>query len=177
MVSDLWADKQTIIMQFALPIMPAHQLLHLCSRSEALFYFSLLIFTIIWHKIDNIVNEFPGRHLVAKHLQANRIVMKIWVVSLHCVLERPLTESLGKREGGDTGSSTALCNYCRSCCIVTISDRLWHRWIWPQSQGPCRVKGQGCSKLTRKPGAFVRQRNTRQFRRDDTQLERAFYWI
>lgn len=39
-------------------------------------------------------------------------------------LERSLLECLGKKEGGDTGSSTALCNYCGSCCIVTIFDRL-----------------------------------------------------
>lgn len=51
---------------------------------------------------------------------------------LHSILESSLLECLGKREGGDTGSSTALCNYCGSCCIVTIFDRLWHRWIWPQ---------------------------------------------
>lgn len=58
-----------------------------------------------------------------------------------------MLERLGKREGGDTGSTTALCNYCGSCCIVTIFDRLWHRWIWPQTR---KLKGWGCSKLTKR---------------------------
>lgn len=45
----------------------------------------------------------------------------------------PRKESLlqhpGEKEGGDTGSSAAPCNYCGSRCIVTIFDGLRHRWV------------------------------------------------
>lgn len=59
--------------------------------------------------------------------------------SLHWTLEKSLLEWLGSREGGDTGASAALCNYCGCCCIVTIFDRLWHRWIWPQRRTKSRA--------------------------------------
>jgi len=47
--------------------------------------------------------------------------------------------------GGDTGSSTPLCNYCGSRCIVTIFDRLRHTDGFDhrdsQSQGADKEEG------------------------------------
>lgn len=55
-------------------------------------------------------------------------------------LERSLLECFGKREGGDTGSSTAMGNYCGSCCIVTILNRLRLRWARPQRLAKSRAR-------------------------------------
>lgn len=78
---------------------------------------------------------------------------------LRAILERSLLKRLGKREGGDTGSSAALCNYCGSCCIVTIFDRLQHRWIWPHRLA--KVKGWGRSEPTRKKGELLKKSDGR----------------
>lgn len=73
------------------------------------------------------------------------------------ILERSLSERLGETEGGDTGSPAALCNYCGSCCIVTIFRQTVTQMDLTardsQSRGPDRVEGQGCHGMSRK-GSF-----------------------
>lgn len=142
MVSDLWIDKHTIIIHFEQQIMLSQQLHKSCSRWVVMLYLSSLTFTIIWRMTSSLVNEILWRHTLVTCLQTYRILVKSCLQiagSLHSILERSLLERLGKREGGDTGSSTAMCNYCGSCCIVTIFDRLWHRWIWPQKLAKSRA--------------------------------------
>lgn len=148
-------DKHIVIIQFAQQIMQSQQLPHLCSNWVAVSSLCINLYHNLAQQ-EKIVNEIQSMHTVVKCLHATRCFSDILqgVGSLHSILERSLLERLGKREGGDTGSSAALCNYCGSCCIVTIFDRLWHRWIWPQRLAKSRAShSQG--ELLRERGEMV----------------------